>query len=46
MITPFTVFLSEHVSMTFLYSMIALAAYLALVWFVCRFVGFNNYEDD
>lgn len=32
--------------MTFLYSLIALLAYLAVVWFVVRFVSFNDYEDD
>lgn len=32
--------------MTFFYAMLALAAYAALVWFMCRFVGFNNLDDD
>ena len=46
MITPLSVWLSERIPMTFLYSMLALAAYLALVWFMCRFVGFNNFDDE
>ena len=32
--------------MTFLYAMLALAAYILLALFLARFVGFNDLDDD